>query len=218
MLNVDNEVVSINETHVSFSGIGRQKPKRYVVDLELFAPIDPNRSTWGFGSVGTVKFVLRKATEGTWARLTASNESVKNHRVWWEKQEQVEKEDRKLREAGERSRKEAQEAEEKQKKQAEAEQRRAREKEREERTERRAQQKPFLAAAHVAATALVESDTAEMGEALGEALREADALLKEVDQHTNETAHATAEQMLNAIRSLRSTGFQVQHAARPALL
>ena len=45
VLNVDNEVVHINETHVSFSGIGRQKPKRYVVHLELFAPIDPNRST-----------------------------------------------------------------------------------------------------------------------------------------------------------------------------
>ena len=45
--------------------------------------------------MGTVKFVLRKASAGGWARLTASTENVKNHRVWWEKQDQVEKEDRK---------------------------------------------------------------------------------------------------------------------------
>lgn len=30
VLNVDNEVVTINTTHVSFSGVGRQKPKRCV--------------------------------------------------------------------------------------------------------------------------------------------------------------------------------------------
>ena len=28
VLNVDNEVVTIEETRVSFSGVGRQKPKR----------------------------------------------------------------------------------------------------------------------------------------------------------------------------------------------
>ena len=51
VLNVDNEVVNINATHVSFTGVGRQKPKRYVVDLELFEQIDPARSSWSFGSV-----------------------------------------------------------------------------------------------------------------------------------------------------------------------
>ena len=94
MLNVDNEVVEINATHLSFSGIGRQKPKTYVVNLEFFEPIDAENSSWSFGSVGTVKFVLQKAAAREWPRLTAGKESVKNHRVWWEKQEQVEKADR----------------------------------------------------------------------------------------------------------------------------
>ena len=89
MLNVDNEVVEINATHLSFSGIGRQKPKTYVVNLEFFEPIDAENSSWSFGSVGTVKFVLQKAAAREWPRLTAGKESVKNHRVWWEKQEQV---------------------------------------------------------------------------------------------------------------------------------
>lgn len=62
VLNVDNEVVHMNDTHLSFSGIGRQKPKRYVLELEFYASILANESTWSFGSVGTVKFVLKKVT------------------------------------------------------------------------------------------------------------------------------------------------------------
>ena len=46
VLNVDNEVVEINATHLSFSGIGRQKPKTYVVNLEFFEPIDAENSSW----------------------------------------------------------------------------------------------------------------------------------------------------------------------------
>ena len=33
VLNVDNEQVLINSTHVTFSGIGRQKPKKYVMNV-----------------------------------------------------------------------------------------------------------------------------------------------------------------------------------------
>lgn len=72
-----------------------------MIDLELYAAIDTNASSWAFGSVGTVRFVLKKAIEKRWERLTASNESVKNHRVWWEKQEQVQKEDDKKKKAKE---------------------------------------------------------------------------------------------------------------------
>ena len=49
VLNVDNEVVEINATHLSFSGIGRQKPKTYVVNLEFFEPIDAENSSWSLG-------------------------------------------------------------------------------------------------------------------------------------------------------------------------
>ena len=55
VLNVDKEQVVINTTHVTFSGIGRQKPKKYVINVELFGAIVPENSSWSFGSVGTVR-------------------------------------------------------------------------------------------------------------------------------------------------------------------
>lgn len=98
VLNVDNEVVEINSTHVAFSGVGRQKPKRYVIDLELFGEIDANASSWYFGSVGTLRFKLAKKEHTEWPRLLRSDEAVKNHRVWLEKEEQVRAEEKKERE------------------------------------------------------------------------------------------------------------------------
>ena len=44
-----------------------------------------------------MRFFLRKVEEGTWPRLTNSSDTVKNHRVWWEKQDQVERQDREMR-------------------------------------------------------------------------------------------------------------------------
>ena len=144
VLNVDNEVVSITENRITFSGIGRQKPKRYVVDIELFAPIEPNASSWSFGSVGTVRFVLAKKAEEKWERLSASNESVKNHRVWWEKQEQVEKEDQRKKDA-EQAAARAKERSEKEK--LEQQNRELKEKAAlQEKAERRATQLPLLTA------------------------------------------------------------------------
>ena len=49
--------------------------------------------------MGTVKFGRRRRR--WWPRLTAGKESVKNHRVWWEKQEQVREADRKAKAARE---------------------------------------------------------------------------------------------------------------------
>ena len=59
VLNVDKEQVVINTTHVTFSGIGRQKPKKYVINVELFGAIVPENSSWSFGSVGTVRSHLK---------------------------------------------------------------------------------------------------------------------------------------------------------------
>ena len=126
VLNVDNEEVSINASHVTFRGLGRQKPKVYTLNIELFgeaphpplpsraslrpsAPsppphrpppqVDAAASNWSFGSVGTVRFVLQKAERGEWKRLTKGADKVKNHRVWWEHQEKVQAEDRARRKA-----------------------------------------------------------------------------------------------------------------------
>ena len=210
VLNVDNEVVHLGENRITFSGIGRQKPKRYVVDLELFAPIVANESTWSFGSVGTLKFVLKKQNDTHWERLTASNESVKNHRIWWEKQEQVEKADREMSE--EKARKARQEREQKQ--QAEREEREKLAEQ--EKVERRAAQMPHLLAATTAVDALTSTDITEDVASRGAELtplRDAantavDALLNATGQGGNETAKQAAEESISKIVQLRSTGFE----------
>ena len=219
VLNVDNEVVSISENRVSFSGVGRQKPKRYVVDLELFAAIDANASSWSFGSVGTIRFHLRKLEEGSWARLTKSADPVKNHRVWWEKQEQVEAEDKEVRKKENLARLDEQrkvrEAEEAEKEAKAAEER---EKERAERAERRAIQKPLLDAALAAvdelasvklATVSLQSSAEQLRAPKERVIESASALLahESIGQGDNETAAATAEQLASSVVKLRSTGY-----------
>jgi len=223
VLNVDNEEVTMNETHVTFSGIGRQKPKRYVIDLELHAAIDTNASSWAFGSVGTVRFVLKKAIEKRWERLTASNESVKNHRVWWEKQEQVQKEDDKKKKAKEEAESREREREREKQREAEAAEREAKEAEerrvkREASMELRAVQVPLLDAA-VAAVGNVaehEVDASQVELTVQDqlatprqgALDAIAKLMAEVGQASNETATANAESLIDAIISLRSAGYQ----------
>jgi len=221
VLNVDNEVVSITENRVTFSGIGRQKPKRYVIDVDLYAPIDPNASSWSFGSVGTVRFQLKKKEEKRWERLTLSNESVKNHRVWWEKQEQVERADREQKEASEKQERDRARAErERQKEEKEKlEQEERKEAERavlQAREEKRALQIPLFESAVEAIEALAafELDTSSVTPSAGQLLAPKEATiaaataLVEATGLVNETAVATAEQLASAIVSLRSTGFE----------
>ena len=216
MLNVDNEVVEINATHLSFSGVGRQKPKTYVVNLEFFEPIDAENSSWSFGSVGTVKFVLQKAAAREWPRLTAGKESVKNHRVWWEKQEQVREADRKAkaaREAKENARREEERKKEEVERAVKAaeEKREAAAKEYEERSAKRAEQLPFLQPALDAVDDLVSS--LDQGDeaveaALGAGKEATKALLDAVGQGDNATAVSTATQLLSTVKSLGSTGYK----------
>ena len=159
--------------------------------------------------------MLRKASEGSWARLTTSNETIKNHRIWWEKQEQVERADReekdKTQQAAarkEREEKEAKEAAEREEREArEAEER---EKARQQRVEMRRQQKPLLDAALTAVDALaIAEGTDALKSARDKVVGAAILLLghESVGQALNETAHQTAEQSASAIVKLRSTGF-----------
>ena len=170
-------------------------------------------STWAFGSVGTVRFILRKAEEGTWSRLTSSNETFKNHRVWWEKQEQVERDDRKAKDLEERKVREAREEEERKVKEAEAAAREAQQAEERakvnaERIAKRIMQKPALEAAIAAFDEFSISEADALDQHMITSLNAAKELLRVTGQETNETAAANAEQMLNAMRSLRSTGFK----------
>jgi len=210
VLNVDNEQVTINETHVLFSGIGRQKPKRYVVEIELFEPIQPALSSWAFGSVGTVRFTLRKGNATEWKRLTLAAEGLPfKHRVWWEKQEQVEEEEKKLREEEAARKKKLREDEAaarreeaaREKARVEAEARRL---EDEERAALRAKGLPLVEAAMAAMEALVAGPAEEAFEATRTATA---GLLEAVGQASNQTAREYAESLLNSARSLSSTGF-----------
>ena len=240
VLNVDNEVVHINSTHVSFSGIGRQKPKRYVVDISLYGAIDPEHSSWAFGSVGTVRFILRKNVSGAWPRLSSSNETIFKHRVWWEKQEQVAVSDRKAREAEDRQQREAKAEEERKLREADmaekvgeahaylrtppthtiptyhtytymaqkvAEAAALRAKQTAERTAKRLEQMPALDAALLALDAFAAAPKEELDDRMASTLEASKEVLKVSGQEGNETAIANAEQMLNALRKLHSTGF-----------
>jgi len=215
VLNVDDEVVHINDTHVSFTGVGRQKPKRYVVDLELFGPILANESTWSFGSVGTIKFVLKKATDVEWPSLTAPNSTMlSKSRVWWEKQEQVEAEDKRIKAARAKA---TQSAKIEEMKKEEEEQRRERERahaqEREliraQQAELRAAQLPHFEHATTTIDALVaaasepaSSQGASLNEAYEASLAATRQLLEATGQGANETAFETARQTIDKIKSL----------------
>ena len=65
VLNVDNEVVTFTNESFSFEGIGRQKPKKMQLKLSFHKEIDPNRSTWSFGSVGRLSITLAKVETQT---------------------------------------------------------------------------------------------------------------------------------------------------------
>ena len=168
VLNVDNEQVVINATHVTFSGIGRQKPKRYQVHIELFAPIVAENSSWNFGSVGTVRFRLSKASGGEWPRLTASTEPVKNHRVWWEGQEQIAQEEKKLKREEQERKTEAERQERAAKEEEERKEREALElAERQAARERRAELMPLLEKVLAASATLAGTPEQGHGDAGG---------------------------------------------------
>jgi len=118
VLNVDNEVVSFTNESFSFEGIGRQKPKKMQLKLFLYKEIDPNRSSWSFGSVGRLSITLAKVETQTWPQLLAKTApKPKNMHAWYDRQtvldEQVKAEakTRKEREEKEKSEREAAERE-----------------------------------------------------------------------------------------------------------
>lgn len=87
VLNVDNEVVTFTNESFSFEGIGRQKPKKMQLKLSFYKEIDPNRSTWSFGSVGRLSITLAKVETQTWPQLLAKSVAKpKNMHAWYDRQ------------------------------------------------------------------------------------------------------------------------------------
>ena len=172
-----------------------------------------------------------------WPRLTASTEPVKNHRVWWEGQEQIVAEEKKIKREAE-AKVRAAEAEARRLREVEARAEREageallRQKAREHALARREVLLPLLETALAAAAVLaaydgekagddaaVEGDqataaaavaaaaAAELDRAFDASTTATAALVLEADVN-NETTVATASQLLTSVRSLASTGYK----------
>lgn len=87
VLNVDNEEVNLTNDSVAFSAIGRQKPKKFQLNLSFMKEIIPEQSYWSFASVGRLSFTFAKAVNETWPRLLMDKKSKpKNMHHWYERQ------------------------------------------------------------------------------------------------------------------------------------
>jgi len=65
--------IQLDADKIHFKGVGGSDKKEYEMDLEVYEPIDPEKSTHkNTGRV--IEFELRKATDTFWPRLTKGNE------------------------------------------------------------------------------------------------------------------------------------------------
>lgn len=89
VLNVDDEKVAFGNSSFDFTAMGRQKPKRFRLQLDFFKEIDPERSYWSFASVGRMSVTLAKVTNETWSRLLSTREKPKNMHLWYDRQQSL---------------------------------------------------------------------------------------------------------------------------------
>jgi len=114
-LNVDNErvefgnVESVNASSgkLLFEGTGRQKPKTFRLNLTLHGAIVPENSSWTLGSVGRLLITIAKATPDVWPRLLQSKVKPKNMHVWHDRQQALDAEVKKEKDAAKKAREEA---------------------------------------------------------------------------------------------------------------
>lgn len=109
VLNVDNEQVTLGNNSLVFEAVGRQKPKKFRLNLTFHGAILADQSTWSFASVGRMSFTLAKAVNETWPRLLEGMAKPKNMYAWYDRQQSL---DAEVRQAATK-RKEAAEAEKK---------------------------------------------------------------------------------------------------------
>uniref|UniRef100_A0A7S0LNH0 CS domain-containing protein n=1 Tax=Coccolithus braarudii TaxID=221442 RepID=A0A7S0LNH0_9EUKA len=111
VLNVDNENVTLTNESMDFSAVGRQKPKKFRLNLLFNKEIDPELSQWSFASVGRISFTLAKKVHETWPRLLRDKKKPKNMHHWYERQvtldAEVKEEAKKRKEAKEKADKDA---------------------------------------------------------------------------------------------------------------
>lgn len=98
-LNVDNERIEYGNNTLFFEGTGRQKPKLFRLNLTFFGAIDAERSSWSFASVGRISFTIAKVTKESWPRLLEGKAKPKNMHAWYDRQQMLDAEVKKEREA-----------------------------------------------------------------------------------------------------------------------
>jgi len=110
VLNVDKENVTLTNESLEFSAVGRQKPKKFRLNLVFNKEIDPELSQWSFASVGRLSFTLAKKNHETWPRLLRDKKKPKNMHHWYERQvtldAEVKREAKERKEAREKAEKE----------------------------------------------------------------------------------------------------------------
>jgi len=108
VLNVDNEEVVLTNESVTFSALGRQKPKKFQLNLTFYKEILPEQSFWSFASVGRLSFTFAKAVNETWPRLLQDKKAKpKNMHHWYERQVTLDAEVKKEADAKKKVREEA---------------------------------------------------------------------------------------------------------------
>jgi len=111
VLNVDNENITLTNSSLVFTAVGRQKPKTFRLNLDFHKEIDPDLSQWSFASVGRLSFTIAKKSFETWPRLLHDKKKPKNMHHWYERQvaldAEVKKEAQERRDAKDNSAKDA---------------------------------------------------------------------------------------------------------------
>jgi hypothetical protein len=88
---VDSFVVV--EQWVNVSAACEAKRKRFLLSLDLHAPVDAERSSWASAAVGRATLTLRKAENSSWPNLLDSDAPrLANMHVWWDKRKAHEQE------------------------------------------------------------------------------------------------------------------------------
>lgn len=90
-LEVKNEIVDFTSEHsLQFTAycVQGDTPIKFFLDLDFFADVNKEASTWESSSVGRFRLTLKKNVTGMyWDRLLKSSEVPSNMKVWWEMRE-----------------------------------------------------------------------------------------------------------------------------------
>ena len=103
-LNVDNERIEFGNNTLFFEGVGRQKPKVFRLNLTFHGAILPEASSWSFASVGRISFTIAKAENMSWPRLLEGKAKPKNMHAWYDRQQVLDAEVKKEKEAAKAAR------------------------------------------------------------------------------------------------------------------